>query len=592
MLSQSMSTPVNAPGTSSSSSDAIPSLIEIVEQVNRGGDAPTDSLSVYQQSENAAERFLAHHAGATIGLRQCHAHLRDALESIGFSDRRVLEQFVGLSAFIGREQDAAAPTVAFGRSAINRGEIALGIEAAAAAAAQDLGRGGQWASSRDNLIELADLFGDAAAIEGWSSGGEWTNDRPHVGYLTSALGDDEPAARAAAAFAAHADAKQVKINAYATEAYVRREGQHWAGFGDTTPGARRPAASHSANAWINFGRGAVPSGKRGTQILSRLRDAGAGTWIAPTDGDVLTAAKALADRLVADQTDILIVDADAVDPIAALVVAWRAAAKVLWIARRAPLYATGVDAVCYLDAAAAGNDEDYWETRNIPTKTLLEGVDLKATHGNPPARRQYGIPEQAVICTTAATDVESAITPTMRQSIIELLRRQPQAVYLIVGGGDTTSLRRTFESAGVGRRVGYAGPRRDLAGFLAMADVYLVPFQAGVPAASEILTAMGTGLPLVAHADADAADLTGSDAIADSNEGWLDQVAKLVRERAARRELGSKMLKRVEKHYSFEATAKEVSKLALSLVAPPSETISIDKAKETKPAETEKRAAA
>ncbi|MEM1012744.1 MAG: glycosyltransferase [Planctomycetota bacterium] len=575
-----MSTSAQSP---SSSAESAPSLVEIVEQVNRGGDVPVESLSVYQQSDNAAERFLAHHAGATLGLRQCHTHLRDALESIGFSDRRVLEQFVGLSAFIGREQDAAAPTVAFGRSAISRGEVALGIEAAAAAAAQDLGRGGIWASARENLVELAELFGDAAIAEPWTGGGEWSNDRPHVGYLTSALGDDEPAARAAAAFAAHADPKQIKLSAYATEAYVRREGQHWAGFGDATPASRRPAASHNANAWINFGRGAVPSAKRGSQVLSRLRDAGSGTWIAPTDGDVLSAARALADRIVADQTDVLIVDADAVDPIAALVVAWRAAGKVLWIARRAPLYATGVDAVCYLDSAAATNDADFWGERDIPTQTLLEGVDLKATHGQPPARRQYGIPDQAVICATAATDVNQAIGPAMRQSIIELLRRQTQAVYLVVGGGDTTSLRRTFESAGVGRRVGYAGPRRDLAGFLAMADIYLVPFQAGVPAASEILTAMGAGLPLVAHADADAADITGSDAIADDNEAWLDQTAKLVRERNARRDLGAKMLRRVEKQYSFETTAKAISKQALGLVtnSGESESIKIDESTTT-----------
>jgi hypothetical protein len=556
-----------------------PSLVELVASVNDGNDIPPDQLAMYQQSDNHAERFLAHHAGATLGLRSCHQHLRDALESIGYSDRRVLEQFVGLSVFIGREQDAAAPTVAFGKSAITRGDVALGIEAASAAAAQDLGRGGTWANSRDNLVELADLFNDAACRETWTGGGEWTNDRPHVAYLTSALADDEPAARAAAAFAAHTDPKDLKLVAYSTEAYVRREGQHWAGFPETSA-VQTPGSASNAASWINFGRGALPSKRRGQTILSRLRDSGAGTWIAPTDGDVLDAARALADRIVADQTDVLIIDADAVDPIAALVVSWRAAGKVLWIARRAPLYASGVDAVCYLDEAGAEADADFWHDRGIPTKSLLEGIDLKATHAEKPHRNAYGIPDSAVICCTAAGDVEQAITAPMRRQIISLLKKQPQAVYLIVGGGDTSSLRRDFDASGIGRRVGYAGPRRDLAGFLGMADVYLVPFNATATNAPDILTAMGTGLPLVAHATADAADLTGSDAIAPDDAAWIDMTGRLIRENSHRRDLGKAMRQRVEKHYSFADTAKDIAKLATNLVGPvkPAKAVKIDEA--------------
>ena len=215
------------------------SLIELVEQVNDGGDVAPESLSVYQQSANSAERFLAHHAGAAIGLRQCHEHLRNALESIDYSDRKVLEQFVGLSSFVGRDDDATGPTVAFGRSAIRRGETTLGLEAATSIAAQDLGRGGAWSRERNNLRDLAALVAEAAANEPWDGGGEWANDRPHVGYLTSALGDDEPAARAAAAFAGYVDAKRFKLSAYATEGYVRRDQQQWAGF-PATPAKTAP----------------------------------------------------------------------------------------------------------------------------------------------------------------------------------------------------------------------------------------------------------------------------------------------------------------------------------------------------------------
>ena len=539
------------------------SLIELVEQVNRGGDVAPERLGVYQRSANSAERFLAHHAGATLGLRQCHAHLRDALESIDFADRKVLEQFVGLSAFVGREDDATGPTVAFGRSAIRRGETVLGVEAAASAAAQDLGRGGEWSRSRENLAELGELIAEAATAEPWNGSGEWANERPHIGYLTSALGDDEPASRTAAALAAHVDSKKFVFATYATEGYARREGQQWAGW-PATPVVG--GTVQNAHAWINFGRGAVPSQKRGGQTLARLKEAGASTWIAPTDGDVVTAARALADRLVADQTDVLIIDAEAVDPVAALVVAWRVAPRVLWVSRRTAHYASGVDAVCYFDAEAGAADAQWWKERDVPTKTLLEGVDLKATSGDAPARKQYGIPDSAVICCTAAADVDAALTPPMRQSIIDLLRKQPQAVYLVIGGGDTSGLRRTFESAGVGRRVGYAGPRRDLAGFLKMADVYLAPFGGDASTAAELLTAMGAGLPVVATADGGAGDLTGSDGLCDDAAAYVDRAAKLVREGAARRDLGGKMRRRVEQHYSFAATARAMEAMLVDLL--------------------------
>ncbi len=574
------------------------SLIELVEQVNRGGDVAAERLDVYQQSNNSAERFLAHHAGATLGLRQCHAHLRDALESIDFADRKVLEQFVGLSAFVGREDDATGPTVAFGRSAIRRGEIGLGVEAATSAAAQDLGRGGQWSQQRNNLSDLADLIAEAAANESWAGGGEWANDRPHVGYLTSALGDDEPAARAAASFAAHVDSKKFKLAAYATEAYVRHDKQQWAGWpASLTRQATDSGTAQSAHAWINNGRGAVPSQRRGTSTLTRLRDSGVSTWIAPTDGDIITAARALADRIVEDQTDVLIVDAEAVDPVAALVVSWRVAQRVLWVTRRTAHYGSGVDAVCYLDATAADNDASYWSDRDVPTVTLLEGVDLKQTVGETPARSSYGLPESAVICCTAANDVDAAISPAMRRSVIELLRKQPQAVYLVIGGGDTSQLRKAFESAGVGKRVGYAGPRRDLAGFLAMADVYLVPFEADASAAPEVLTAMGAGLPVVATGDGGAGDLTGSEGLCEDPAAWLEQTAKLVREGASRRELGGKMRKRVEKQFSFAATAREIEGLVIRLLGQEGDEaldtpVTLDMEQPTKPRRSELRDAA
>lgn len=557
----------------------MPSLIELVEQVNRGDDLAADTLQSYQQSPNSAERFLAHHAGATIGLRASHAHLLESLTAIGFSDRKVLEQYVGLCAFLGREGEATGPTVEFGKSAVGRGEIALGLEAAAAAVAQDTGRGGAWSRVQSNLIDLSNTYEQAAGSTRWGTPGQWTNGQPRIGYLVSALGDDEPAARAAAAFAGHVNSKEFRLNVYATEAFVRRDGQQWAGWSGPSSsrmmGQGRPGTNggQAACSWINNGYGASPSAARGQVTIGRIKEAGAGSWVAPTNGDIMSAAVALAERITADQTDLLVIDCDITDPIAALLASWKVAAKVMWVARRRPLYSTAVDSVCYLDASAAERDRAWWQQHGIQPGSITEGIDLAAPTGDPARRGQYGIPESAVICCTAVEDVAEQITPAMVDSMIDLLRRQPQAVYLIVGAGDASAVRRRFDAGGVGKRVGYAGRRRDLTAFLKMADVYLCPFagQSGHPASpAQTLTAMGAGLPVLAlgsSEDASASEPIGAEAMAGDVESWLDRAASLIRDGASRRRIGQQMRRRVEEHYSYTQTADAMERMMIALLA-------------------------
>ncbi len=550
---------------------AMPSLIELVEQVNRGDDIAPDIFATYQQSTNAAERFLAHHAGATVGLRGCYSHLLDALTAIGYSDRKVLEQFVGLCSFLGREAEATAPTVAFGKSAVGRGEIGLGLEAASGAAAQDVGRGGAWSKRRQNLVGLSELYRNAADATGWRGPGEWSNTQPRIGYLVSALGDDEPAARAAASFAQHVDSKMFRLNVYSTEGFVRRTGQQWAGWETSTGGmvgqGRSAARGQVAHSWINHGYGATPSASRGQSIAGRLKDAGAAHWVAPADGDVLSAAKALADQIASNQTDVLIIDADVTDPVAAMVAAWKVAGRTMWIGRRSAFYDVSVDAVAYFDATAAEADRAFWQGHSIEPIEIVEGVDLVGDASREPSKRsQYGIPEAACICATAAEDLPSAMTPEMIDAVTDLLRKQPQAVYLLIGGGDTSAIRRRFDTAGVGRRVGYAGRRRDLSSFLKMADVYVCPFNQADT--SETLVAMGCSLPTLALSSS---KFAGDEATAEDVASWTDRASRLVREGATRRRVGQSMRRRVEQHFDFAKTAKHLQQIVATLIEPAAE---------------------
>ena len=325
-------------------------------------------------------------------------------------------------------------------------------------------------------------------------------------------------------------------------------------------------ARATVHSWINGGFGAVPSRQRDDQTAAKLKAAGVGAWIAPTTGDLHTAALALAEQLVGDQVDVLLIDANAADPIACLVAAWGVARKTVWIGRRTAFLDASVDAAVYYNADAAAVDRSYWTGRGVEPIVACEGVDLHAASLEPARREQYGIPAAAVICTTAADDLPATISDAMVDAAIALLRREPSAVYLLVGGGDTGNLRRRFDAAGVGRRVGYAGRRRDLASFLPMADLYLCPFATsgddGATDAGETLTAMSAGLATLALGTAGGGHgHAGADATADDLDAWADRASRLVRDGATRRRTGQSMRRRVEQHFSYASTAAQLRSL-------------------------------
>src|ERR1700689_2025660 len=105
------------------------SLMELVDRVNKGEMVETTQLEVYQDSPNSAEKFLAHHAHAMLELRKAHQHMLQSLEAIDYSDQKVLNQFISVSAFLGLSDTRAQALVKFGASAIGRREYTLGLEA-------------------------------------------------------------------------------------------------------------------------------------------------------------------------------------------------------------------------------------------------------------------------------------------------------------------------------------------------------------------------------------------------------------------------------------------------------------------------------
>ncbi len=538
------------------------SLMELVERVNKGELIDAEHLEVYEESPNSAEKFLAHHAHAMLDLRQAQHHMLQSLEAIEYSDQKVLNQFLSVSSFVGVSDMRAPAVVKFGSCAIARREYALGVEAIQNGVAFDLAHGGSYTSDRENCLFVATQYDRAAQSAGWRGGADATldynNKQTKIAYLVSAIADDEVSARAMCSIAKHIDAKRFKFQVYSTEAGVRREKQHFA---------------HSAYA--------AASAKRAPTTLDYLAKRNAPVWCAPVEGDVLAAAKELAAQLVRDKVDVVIFDTTQADPIAAMLASWEVARVKVNLCRRTPLYAPGINCVTYTDQVRFENDKAFWQARGVDARYVLEGIDTDdaLATGPAPQRSAYGIPDNAVVLATAGSELDRTMSEEFVETMINILRAHPHAIYLAIGEGEMAWQKRKFESAGVGKRVGYAGKRKDMPAFLRLADLYLAEFPAA--GATGVLQAMAVERPVVALKWGDdvdqsaAATFVGSECTITARDpnAYIERVSKMIREPAYRAKLGKTMRQRVEQYFGFNQTARNLEQLCDQLIQQRTESI-------------------
>jgi glycosyltransferase involved in cell wall biosynthesis len=534
------------------------SLMELVERVNKGELIESAQLEVYQESPNSAEKFLAHHAHAMLDLRRAHQHMLQSLEAIDYSDQKVLNQFVSVAGFLGLTDLRAAPVIKFGSSAIARREYALGLEAIQNGVGYDLQHGGAYTSDRENCLFVATQYDRAAQCIGWSSGQstEWNNKQTKIAYIVTGIADEEATGRAIASLSKHTDAKRFKLHVYSTEAGVRREKQQFA------------QTSY-----------AIASGKRASATIDMLNKKKIQWWAAPTDSDIVTSAKELAAQLVKDQIDVAIFDATQADPIAAVVANWEVARVKINLCRRSPLFAGGINCISYTDQAKYEADKDFWSRRGIDSRFILEGIDIEDNLGPAPQRSAYGIPDSAIVLATSGQDLDKTISEEFVENIINILRAHPQAIYLLCGEGELAWQKRKFESAGVGKRVGYAGRRKDLPGFLRIADLYLAEWPNA--SATGVLQAMSVEKPVVAMKCGDSVEQSQAAAFAGSEctitgrdaGAFIERVSKIIREPAYRQKLGKTMKSRIEQHFGYNQTARNIEQLCDQLIQQKTESL-------------------
>lgn len=529
----------------------MPSLLELVEKINKGELIDAGLLEVYQESSNAAEKFLANHARAMLDLRRSHAFLLEALEAIDYADQKVLFQFLSVLGFLGLHEQRTQPVIRFGAAALNRRETALALEAIQSGVIQDLQQAnGSYIRDRENALFIAQQYERAAHTIAWSAPGkcDWTNPQLRIGYVTSSLADDDAAARLVSGLAKSFDGKDVKLHVYCTEANVRREKLHF-----------------------NQGPFTPASAKRGKETIELLARRKTPLWMAPVDQDLAACAKELANQIFKDQIDVLVVDASQGDPIAAVVANWNVAKAKLNLVRRSPLLTHAIDGVIYVEPSTLKADEPYFKSRHIPTHLLTECVEPAGETPGNVNRTMFGIPEQSVILATVVNEADEPISPEFLDAMVHCLRQHPHAVLLTAGEGDVAPMKRRLESAGLSKRAGFVGKRKDLVDFLRMADVFVAPFPKSTSAG--VLSAMAAGRAVVAMAG-DKSDPHSAQAfVGDENAtsdpvAYVERVGKLARDANLRAQIGEALKQRVAGQFTVEQTARTIEALCRSLVEP------------------------
>jgi hypothetical protein len=528
------------------------SLLEIIERVNKNETIDPESLDCYQESANSAERFLANHARATLELRKAQQHLMQSLEAIDYGDQKVLSQFLSVASLAGAADQRCGPMVRFGGCAVGRREYALGVEAIQSGMTFDLQHGGSFSNDRENCLAVSSHYRRVAEAIGYQAPARapMGNRAPRIGYVCSQIADDDAASRMPVGLARFCQGKDEQLFVYSTEAFVRRERQQ---FMQSTYLA--------------------PSPKRGREMMDMLGRAEAQVWTAPTDGDAISAAKEMAAQIARDQIDVLIMDVTQADAAANLVACWDVAPIKIAIARRSAMYCTSLNGVCYMDSATHEADQSYWQSQEIKTWLVQEGVDASLLPQAGAQRSVFGIPESAVVLATASPDLDRAMNDSFIDCVVSILRSNPQAIFMAAGEGELSAAKKRFESAGLSRRVGWAPKRKDIASFLRIADVYLAdfPMMGGSAGSMGIMSAMSVGCPVVAMKGSagclSPAPMTGDDccvAPRDTN-AYADRVAMLIREPGMRQAAGKLLQAKAQQQFSFAQTASQLEGIWQSL---------------------------
>ncbi|HKI65828.1 MAG TPA: glycosyltransferase [Solirubrobacterales bacterium] len=176
----------------------------------------------------------------------------------------------------------------------------------------------------------------------------------------------------------------------------------------------------------------------------------------------------------------------------------KGAPRAKWIALHNRLldrftYATVACATCQrpvLEAEGVDPDKTVYIPNGIPVDELLEAAE------NGPSRRELGIPEQGSVALQVGV-----FRPEKNQigsvEAFERVRERVEGAQLAFAGEGETRASVEERAQASGEGIHFLGPRRDVPGLLALADLMLLPSTADAMPMT-VLEAMALGVPVIA----------------------------------------------------------------------------------------------
>ena len=225
--------------------------------------------------------------------------------------------------------------------------------------------------------------------------------------------------------------------------------------------------------------------------------------------------------------------------------------------------------------------KDYLVKKGLaPDKVhvIYNGVDPSRFEGEPVTpgvtRSEFGIPpHHSVVGLLARLEPQKDPRTFLRAAAI-LVKKLPTVSCLVIGGGSLQAeLEREAQALGLGDRVTFTGPRRDVARLLAACDIsVLSSVKEGM--SNTIMESMAAGKPMVATRVGGNAEL-----IAEGETGFLvpprdpaalaDAVQRILEDPALAKAMGHQARVRIAQRFSVEAMVKSTERLYGEALASP-----------------------
>ena len=195
----------------------------------------------------------------------------------------------------------------------------------------------------------------------------------------------------------------------------------------------------------------------------------------------------------------------------------------LWYKRSIPKYTTNL--------FACGKDAGDWMFGGAPYQIINNAIDATAYSFNPKKRiemrHQLGLADKLIIGHVGRFNPQKN-HPFLLDIFAALLKKEPNAVLLLVGGGeDMPKIQAKAHALGIAEHVRFLGVRSDVAALMQAMDVFVFPsLYEGLGIV--LIEAQAAGLPCVVSntipREAYLTDLVTAERLSSSTETWADNI--------------------------------------------------------------------